>query len=53
MREPGYKKIRLTPSLLGLQDASVEIPTPNGMITIGMKRGSAPVICVPDGITVE
>ncbi len=53
MREPGYKKIRLNPSLLGLQEASVEIPTPYGMITIGMKRGSAPVICVPDGITVE
>ena len=30
--EPGYKKISLSPSALGLDSANVEIPTPYGMI---------------------
>ena len=48
--EPGYKKIRLAPSLLGLESAYVEIPTPCGNVTVKQRAGEAPEICVPDGI---
>ncbi|MBQ2277422.1 MAG: hypothetical protein II333_02530, partial [Clostridia bacterium] len=48
--EPGYKKIRFDPSLLGLTQAEVQIPTPYGMITVRQEDGKAPVIDVPDGI---
>lgn len=47
---PGYSKIRLTPSLLGLESAHVEVPTPFGLITAELHAGKAPVITVPDGI---
>jgi hypothetical protein len=48
--EPGYRKVRLNPSLLGLQSAHVEIPTPYGMIELTMQEGRQPTISVPDGI---
>ena len=48
--EPGYKKIRLNPSLLGLEQAKVEIPTPYGMILLNMEAGEEPVIRIPEGI---
>jgi hypothetical protein len=51
--EAGYKKIRFAPSLLGLESARVEIPTPYGMITCEMKQGEEPNITVPDGIVWE
>lgn len=50
--EPGYRKIRLNPSLLGLEYAAVQIPTPFGMITVQMRSSSEPVIMVPKEITV-
>ena len=50
--EPGYRKIRLNPSLLGLDEAKVQIPTPFGMIELRLRRGSAPEITVPEGIEV-
>lgn len=37
--EPGYKAIRLNPSLMGLESATVEIPTPFGTISVQMKQG--------------
>ena len=46
----GYKKIKLSPSLLGLERAKVEIPTPHGMIVCHMKEGEKAQITVPDGI---
>ncbi len=49
--EPGYKRISLSPSLLGLTEAHVEIPTPFGMIILDLAQGQAPRISVPDGIT--
>lgn len=49
--EQGYKKIRLAPSLLGLETAHVEIPTPYGLITLDMKKGADPKISVPKEIT--
>ena len=51
--EPGYKRIRLTPDLLGFASATTEIPTPYGTIRIEMQEGKAPIITIPDGIIVE
>ena len=48
--EPGYRKIRLSPSLLGLKWADVEIPTPHGMIRLQLREDAPPSITVPDGI---
>ena len=48
--EPGYRKIRLNPSLLGLDHAKVQIPTPCGMIELTLEAGKEPVIFVPNGI---
>ncbi|MBE5765784.1 MAG: hypothetical protein E7335_01220 [Clostridiales bacterium] len=51
--EPGYKKIRLNPSLMGLETADVQIPTPYGMITLSMREGEENVISVPEEIVLE
>ena len=51
--EPGFKRIRLSPSLLSLEYARVEIPTPNGNIVITQKSGSEAKISLPDGILLE
>ena len=48
--EPGYRKIRLNPSLLGLDHAKVQIPTPCGMIELTLEAGKEPVIFVSNGI---
>ncbi len=50
MAEPGFKRIRLAPSLLGLTQATVQIPTPYGVITVAQRAGQAPAITVPAGI---
>jgi len=50
--EPGYKKIRLSPSLLGLSWAKVQIPTPYGRIDITLRNGEMPQIAVPEEIEV-
>ena len=49
--EPGLKTVRFSPALLGLEEATVEIPTPRGTVTVAQKKGQRPVISVPDGIT--
>lgn len=51
--EPGYKKIRLDPCLLGLEKAYVEIPTPFGFVGLTLEQGKDPVISVPEGIELE
>ncbi len=51
--EAGYKKVKLNPTLLGLENASVEIPTPYGMIVCDMKQGQKPQVTVPKGIILE
>lgn len=48
--EPGFRKLRFDPSLLGLASADVGIPTPYGMITVHQESGKKPEILVPDGI---
>ena len=52
MLEPGWKKLRLSPSLLGLEQACVEIPTPFGMLVVEQAAGCVPRITVPEGIQV-
>lgn len=49
--EPGYQAIRLHPSLLGLTEATTQIPTPYGMITVQQEAGKDSVITLPDGVT--
>ena len=51
--EPSYRKITLSPSLLGLDNARIELPTPYGMIVCEMKRGSSTKITAPDEVTVQ
>jgi hypothetical protein len=52
IEEPTYRKIKLKPSLLGLEKAKVEIPTPYGMIVCEMKQGEKPEVVAPDEISV-
>ena len=48
--EAGYKKIRLTPSLLSLNFARVEIPTEGGFITVEGEKGKEIKITLPKGV---
>ncbi len=47
---PGMKKIRLSPNLLGLKYATVEILTPYGKVICKMENGKTPEITYPDTI---
>ena len=51
--KPGFEEISLSPSLLGLESARVELPTPYGDITVEMKAGSEPVITSPKEVTIR
>ena len=51
--EPGMRKISIRPDLLWLDQAHVEIPTPHGTVILDMEKDSAPILTVPDTITVE
>jgi hypothetical protein len=51
--EPGYRRIRLAPSTLGLARFRTEIPTPFGTVVVEQNRGGRPRLTVPEGITVE
>lgn len=48
--EPGMKSIRLSPNLLGLEYAVVELLTPYGKVICKMKDGKTPEITYPDAI---
>lgn len=50
--EPEMKKIRLSPSLIGLESARVEIPTPFGDIIVEQQKGRDAKITYPDEITI-
>lgn len=52
MVEPGFKKIRIKPSLLGLTSATVEMLTPYGKIVCQQKSGEKANITVPEQIEV-
>jgi len=49
----GLSEIRLSPSLLGLREAYVEIPTPWGDVICRLKEGEAPVVTHPDAVKVS
>jgi len=50
--EPAYRKIRVSPSLMGLKKAHVEIPTPIGKIVFDMEEGEETAASIPEGIKV-
>ena len=50
--EAGYRKISLSPSLLGLEKAVTEIPTPYGLITVTQQGGEVKYD-IPNGIEAE
>lgn len=43
-------KIRLNLSLLGLEFADVQIPTPYGMAEVKLRAGQPPEIDIPAGV---
>jgi len=50
---PGLTEITLQPSLLGLQNARVELPTPYGDVVCEMSAGKEPVVTYPEAIRVN
>ena len=52
MLEPGFKKISLSPSSLGLDRAVAEVPTPYGMLRVKAYKNGDYETEVPAGITV-
>lgn len=53
MLEPGFGKIRLSPRLLGLQQADISIPTPLGMLSCRLVKGQKPAVSLPEGMICE
>ena len=51
--QPAYKEIALSPSLLGLQSAHVELPTPYGLVVCDLEEGQEPRISCPEEITLH
>lgn len=51
--EAGMKRIRLSPSLLQLSYADVELPTPYGTVKCVLRKGEKPCITAPKEIVVE
>ncbi len=52
MLKPAFEEISLSPSLLGLEHAKVELPTPYGNVTVELEEGKAPQITCPKEIRV-
>ena len=50
---PGMKEISLSPSLLGLEYANVELLTPHGKVICQMKKNEEPVITNPKKVVVK
>lgn len=48
--DAGFKKIRLTPRLFGLEEANISIPTPYGYIKLRLQKNHTPEIEIPEGI---
>lgn len=53
IEKPAYEEIALSPSLLGLDRARIELPTPKGMLVCELKKGKAPKVTAPEGIKVK
>ncbi len=52
MVKPGFAEISLSPSLLGLDHATVEMLTPYGTLTVRQTKGEPPVINAPKEINI-
>ncbi|MCQ2446868.1 MAG: hypothetical protein MJ141_08305, partial [Clostridia bacterium] len=48
--EPGMKKVRLSPALLGLEKAEIEVPTPFGMLSCRLEEGKETEFEIPGGM---
>lgn len=53
INQPGFKEITLNPSLIGLNSADIELPTPYGTIGIKLKKGEKNILTYPDKIKVH
>ena len=53
IEEPAYRKVRLSPSLLGLECATVKLPTPYGTVICEMEQNCDVKIVAPKDVTVE
>lgn len=53
INKPGLLEVTLTPSLLGLRYAKIEVPTPHGNIVCEMRKGNDIILTHPDEITVH
>lgn len=51
--EPGMTKLKLSPSLLGLNQAKSELLTPHGKVTLTMKKGENPQISAPTQVQID
>ena len=51
--KPDFTQVSFSPSLLGLESATVEIPTPYGIMTVTQKKGKAPVFSAPEEIEIK
>ena len=52
MIEPGYKKIKLSPSTMGLDFADFGISSPYGEISISVKKGGEVSVKAPKEIKI-
>lgn len=50
--EPGYKKVKLNPNLMGLDYAELDITTPYGSIELSLKKGERVSINAPSQIQI-
>ena len=53
VREPGFRRIELSPSLFGLEWADIGLPTPFGVLRARLRAGEPPRVETPPGIEVE
>lgn len=51
--EPGYRRISVSPKLLGLESAHIEVPTPYGMMRFELQKGKCMKMEIPKEIQVE
>ena len=53
MLKENFGKVKLSPSLIGLKEATAEMPTPYGMLRCIQKEGEEPVLIIPEGLNLE
>lgn len=53
MIKPGFEEIKLSPCLLGLESATVEMPTPYGMLRCVLEKGKETIVNVPENIIIR